>query len=133
VLSGQCFAQRGLARHCVKSDGTKGYESLRVFSPIFKNAQNHPTGIGNRDAEGVQVLRRSERIRLISVGWRDTRSACSVRPTMRRHRFDSLGTLNIHDGQDASGTRVCETRSAATWRAVNPQFDAVASTLATTR
>src|SRR6185295_14574940 len=51
VLSGQCSLVLVSRGTCVKSDGTKGYDSVRVYSPI-KDPNVTPLGLGYRQAGG---------------------------------------------------------------------------------
>ena len=55
ILSGQCTLVMVSAQTCLKTGGTKGYDSLRTFTPI-KDKDLTPLGQGNRNAQGVQVV-----------------------------------------------------------------------------
>src|ERR1043165_1141093 len=70
ILSGQCTLVMVSLGTCLKSDGTKGYDSLRVFNPI-RNADVTPLGLGYRNAQGLQVAGGTDAIRYFMSGSRD--------------------------------------------------------------
>ncbi len=70
VLSGQCTLVMVSLGTCVKSDGTHGYDSLRVYTPI-KDPTVTPLGYGYRNAEGVQVSGGTDAVRYFLSGGRD--------------------------------------------------------------
>jgi hypothetical protein len=110
---------------CTKSDGTKGYDSLRVFSPI-KNASVTPLGYGYRNAQGVQVSGGSDQIRYFLSGGRDDETGVFQLDSYEKHRYDSLG-IAIHPWQMRPNTRLLNAFRGNFSAQVNPQFDVTAT------
>jgi len=110
---------------CTKSDGTKGYDSLRVFSPI-KTASVTPLGYGYRNAQGVQVNGGSDQIRYFLSGSRDDETGVFQLDPYEKARYDSLG-IAIHPWQMRPNTRLLNAFRGNFSAQVNPQFDVTAT------
>jgi TonB-linked SusC/RagA family outer membrane protein len=122
ILSGQCTLVMVSLGTCVKSDGTKGYDSLRVFNPI-RNADVTPLGLGNRNAEGLQVAGGTDAIRYFMSGSRDDEVGVFRLDNYEKNRWDSLG-VTIHPWQMHPNTRLLNAFRGNVSAQVNPQFDA---------
>lgn len=122
VTSGQCNLVMVSLGTCLKSDGTKGYDSLRTYSPI-KDKSVTPLGLGNRNAQGVQVSGGTESIRYFMSAGRDDEIGVFKLDDYERHRFDSLG-ITIHPWQERPNSRLLNTFRGSINAQVNPQFDA---------
>jgi TonB-linked SusC/RagA family outer membrane protein len=122
VTSGQCNLVMVSLGTCLKSDGTKGYDSLRTYSPI-KDKSVTPLGLGNRNAQGVQVSGGTESIRYFMSAGRDDEIGVFKLDDYERHRFDSLG-VTIHPWQERPNRRLLNTFRGSINAQVNPQFDA---------
>jgi TonB-linked SusC/RagA family outer membrane protein len=122
VLQGQCSLVMVSLGTCVKSDGSKGYDSLRIFSPI-KDPSVTPLGIGNRNAQGVQVSGGNDAVRYFMSGSRDDEVGVFTLDPYEQHRFDSLG-VPIHSWQMHPNTRLLNSFRGNVSAQVNPQFDA---------
>ena len=122
INSGQCRLVMVSEGTCVKSDGTKGYDSLRVYSPI-KDPSVTPLGLGNRKAMGVQLNGGTEQIRYFMSASRDDEVGVFKLDDYERDRFDSLG-ITIHPWQERPNSRLLNTFRANISTQVNPQFDA---------
>ena len=122
ILSGQCTLVAVSLGNCVKSDGTKGYDSLRVYSPI-KDPTVTPLGLGSRQAGGLQVNGGTESIRYFMSAGRDNEVGVFKLDDYERNRFDSLG-LTIHPWQERPNSRLLNSFRANVSAQVNPQFDA---------
>jgi len=122
VLSGQCTLVMVSLQTCVKSDGTKGYDSLRVYSPI-KDASVTPLGYGYRNAQGLQVSGGTEAVRYFMSAGRDDETGVFKLDSYERNRFDSLG-VTIHPWQERPNSRLLNSFRANLSAQVNPQFDA---------
>lgn len=122
VTSGQCNLVMVSLGTCLKSDGTKGYDSLRVYTPI-KDKSVTPLGLGNRNAQGVQVSGGTEAIRYFMSAGRDDEIGVFRLDDYERHRFDSLG-VTIHPWQERPNTRLLNSFRGTINAAVTPQFDA---------
>jgi TonB-linked SusC/RagA family outer membrane protein len=122
VLQGQCTLVGVSLGTCVKSDGSKGYDSIRIFSPITDPSVT-PLGIGNRDAEGLQVSGGNDAVRYFMSAGRDNEVGPFRLDDYERHRFDSLG-INIHPWQMHPNTRLLNSFRGNVAAQVNPQFDA---------
>ena len=70
IKAGECTPDRCLRKRCNKTDGSFGYDSLRVFNPIT-NADLTPLGYGYRKAAGLQVAGGTDAIRYFMSGTRD--------------------------------------------------------------
>jgi TonB-linked SusC/RagA family outer membrane protein len=122
VLQGQCTLVAVSLGTCVKSDGTKGYDSVRIFNPI-RTADVTPLGLGNRDAEGVQVSGGTDAVRYFMSAGRDNEIGPFRLDDYERHRFDSLG-ISIHPWQMHPNTRLLNTIRGNISAQVNPSLDA---------
>jgi TonB-linked SusC/RagA family outer membrane protein len=122
VLQGQCTLVGVSLGTCVKSDGSKGYDSVRIFSPI-KASDVTPLGIGNRNAQGVQVSGGTDAVRYFMSGSRDDEVGVFKLDDYEKHRFDSLG-IGIHSWQMHPNTRLLNSFRGNVSAQVNPQFDA---------
>jgi TonB-linked SusC/RagA family outer membrane protein len=122
VLSGQCNLVMVSLGTCVKSDGTKGYDSLRVYSPI-KDKDVTPLGTGYRNAQGVQVSGGNDAVRYFLSGGRDDEVGVFKLDPYEERRFDSLG-ITIHPWQRRPNTRLLNNFRANINAQVNSQFDA---------
>jgi TonB-linked SusC/RagA family outer membrane protein len=122
ILQGQCSLVAVSLGNCVKSDGTKGYDSVRIFNPIT-TPDVTPLGIGNRDAEGLQVSGGTDAIRYFMSAGRDNEIGPFRLDDYERHRFDSLG-LTIHPWQSHPNTRLLNTFRGNLSAQINPSLDA---------
>jgi TonB-linked SusC/RagA family outer membrane protein len=122
ILSGQCTLVMVSLGTCVKSDGTKGYDSLRVFNPI-RNPDVTPLGLGSRNAEGLQVQGGTDAIRYFMSGSRDDEVGVFKLDPYEQNRWDSLG-VTIHPWQMHPNTRLLNAFRGNVSAQVNPQFDA---------
>lgn len=122
VTSGQCNLVMVSLGTCLKSDGTKGYDSLRVYSPI-KDKTVTPLGLGYRNAQGVQVSGGTENIRYFMSAGRDDETGVFKLDDYERNRFDSLG-ITIHPWQERPNSRLLNSFRGTINAQVNPQFDA---------
>ena len=125
ILSGQCNLVMVSLGTCTKSDGTKGYDSLRVYSPI-KDPTTTPLGYGYRNAQGVQVSGGSESIRYFLSGSRDDETGVFKLDQYEKNRYDSLG-IAIHPWQMRPNTRLLNAFRGNFSAQVNPQFDVTAN------
>jgi TonB-linked SusC/RagA family outer membrane protein len=121
VLSGQCNLIMVSLGTCMKTGGTKGYDSLRVYSPI-KDPNTTPLGYGNRNGQGLQVSGGNEAIRYFLSGSRDDETGVFKLDEYERNRYDSLGTP-IHPWQDRPNSRLLNAFRGNLGAQVNPQFD----------
>ncbi len=122
ILSGQCNLVMVSLGTCVKTGGTKGYDSLRVYTPI-KDPSVTPLGTGNRNAEGVQVSGGTEAVRFFMSGSRDDEIGVFRLDDYERNRFDSLG-IPIHPWQMHPNTRLLNSFRGNLSAQISPQFDA---------
>ncbi|MEP6621116.1 MAG: TonB-dependent receptor plug domain-containing protein, partial [bacterium] len=122
ILSGQCTLVMVSLGTCVKSDGTKGYDSLRVYSPIADPSVT-PLGLGYRNAQGLQVSGGTDAIRYFMSGSRDDELGVFKLDDYERNRFDSLG-ITIHPWQMRPNTRLLNSFRGNIAAAVSPTFDA---------
>jgi len=122
ILSGQCTLVMVSLGTCLKTGGTKGYDSLRVFSPI-NDPDVTPLGLGNRNAEGVQVQGGTDAVRYFMSGSRDDEIGVFKLDRYERNRWDSLG-VTIHPWQMRPNTRLLNSFRGNISAQVNPQFDA---------
>jgi TonB-dependent SusC/RagA subfamily outer membrane receptor len=122
ILSGQCTLVMVSLGTCLKTGGTKGYDSLRTFNPI-RDANVTPLGLGNRNAEGVQVSGGSDAIRYFMSGSRDDEIGVFKLDPYEKNRWDSLG-VTIHPWQMRPNTRLLNGFRGNISAQVNPQFDA---------
>jgi len=118
----QCTLQMVSLGTCVKSDGTKGYDSLRVFTPI-KDADLTPLGLGNRQAGGLQVQGGNEQLRYFLSGTRDNEVGVFKLDNYERRYFDSIG-VPITPWMDRPNSRLLNSFRSSVNAQVNPQFDA---------
>jgi len=122
VLSGQCTLVMVSLGTCRKSDGTKGYDSLRVYSPI-KDPTVTPLGLGYRNAEGLQVSGGTDAVRYFMSAGRDDETGVFKLDDYEKNRYDSLG-ITIHPWQMRPNSRLLNTFRGNITAQVNPQFDA---------
>jgi TonB-linked SusC/RagA family outer membrane protein len=122
VTSGQCNLVMVSLGTCLKSDGTKGYDSLRVYSPI-KDKTVTPLGLGYRNAQGAQISGGTESIRYFMSAGRDDETGVFKLDEYERNRFDSLG-ITIHPWQERPNSRLLNSFRGTINAQVNPQFDA---------
>ena len=121
VLSGQCTLVGVSLGTCLKTGGTKGYDSLRVYSPI-KDPSVTPLGYGHRNAQGLQVSGGNDAIRYFLSGSRDDEAGVFQLDQYEQNRFDSLGIV-VHPWQQRPNTRLLNTFRGNIGAQVNPQFD----------
>ncbi|MGE5731919.1 MAG: TonB-dependent receptor plug domain-containing protein, partial [Gemmatimonas sp.] len=122
ILSGQCTLVMVSLGTCLKTGGTKGYDSLRVFSPI-RDPNVTPLGLGYRNAEGLQVQGGTDAVRFFMSGSRDDETGVFKLDPYEKNRFDSLG-IKIHPWQMRPNTRLLNAFRGNISAQVNPQFDA---------
>ncbi|MEO7085550.1 MAG: SusC/RagA family TonB-linked outer membrane protein [Gemmatimonadaceae bacterium] len=125
ILQNQCSLVAVSLGTCVKADGTKGYDSVRVYSPI-KDPTVTPLGIGNRNAFGLQVSGGNDAIRYFLSGGRDDEIGVFQLDPYERNRFDSLN-VTIHPWQMRPNSRLLNNFRGNISAQVNPQFDATVS------
>jgi TonB-linked SusC/RagA family outer membrane protein len=122
ILSGQCTLQMVSIGTCVKSDGTKGWDSLRVYSPI-KDKSVTPLDLGNRQAGGLQISGGNDALRYFLSGTRDNEvGVFRLNPT-ERSRFQEQG-ITIHPWTERPNSRLLNSFRSAINAQVNSQFDA---------
>ena len=121
VLSGQCTLVAVSLGTCMKTGGTKGYDSLRVYSPI-KDPTVTPLGYGNRSAYGAQVSGGGEAVRYFLSGGRDDETGVFKLDQYERNRFDSLG-ITIHPWQMRPNSRLLNNFRGNLSAQVNSQLD----------
>ncbi|HEY1303776.1 MAG TPA: TonB-dependent receptor, partial [Vicinamibacterales bacterium] len=122
VLSGQCNLQMVSVGTCVKSDGSKGYDSLRVFTPI-KDPDLTPLGTGYRQAGGLQISGGTDALRFFLSGSRDNETGVFKLDDYERRRFNALG-VTIHPWMERPNSRLLNSFRSTINAAVNSQFDA---------
>lgn len=122
VKSGECNLVMVSLGTCVKSGGAKGYDSLRVYSPI-KDKTVTPLGLGYRNAQGAQIAGGTDAIRFFMSGGRDDEIGVFKLDPYEEHRFDSLN-VTIHPWQRRPNTRLLNAFRGNISAQVNPQFDA---------
>jgi TonB-linked SusC/RagA family outer membrane protein len=122
VLSGQCNLQMVSVGTCVKSDGTKGYDSVRIFTPI-KDPDLTPLGTGYRQAGGLQLSGGTDALRFFLSGTRDDETGVFKLDNYERRRFDSLGVV-IHPWTARPNSRLVNSFRSSINATVNSQFDA---------
>ena len=126
ILSGQgCTLLAVSLGTCVKSDGTKGYDSLRVFSPI-RDPGVTPLGLGYRNAEGVQVSGGTDVIRYFMSAGRDDEVGVFKLDPYEKNRFDSLGIV-IRPWQKRPNTRLLNSFRGNLSAQITQQLDAALS------
>lgn len=123
VLSGQCRLVMVSAGTCRKSDGSFGYDSVRIYTPI-KDPTVTPLGTGYRYAAGAQVSGGNEAIRYFLSGTRDDETGVFKLDEYERNRYDSLG-ITIHPWQERPNSRLLNGFRANLTAQVNPQLDAL--------
>ena len=106
---------------CVKSDGTKGYDSVRVYSPI-KDPTVTPLGYGYRNAQGIQVSSGNDQVRYFLSGSRDDETGVFKLDPYERTKFETAG-ITIHPWQERPNTRLLNSFRGNLSAQVNPQFD----------
>ena len=125
VLSGQCTLVMVSLGTCRKSDGTKGYDSVRIYSPI-KDPTVTPLGLGYRNAQGIQVSGGTEAVRYFMSAGRDDETGVFKLDPYEKDRYDSLG-ITIHPWQMRPNTRLLNNFRGNISAQVNPQMDAALS------
>jgi TonB-linked SusC/RagA family outer membrane protein len=118
----QCTLQMVSLGTCVKTDGTKGYDSLRVFSPI-KDPDLTPLGTGNRQAAGLQVQGGNDQLRYFLSGTRDNEVGVFRLDNYERRYFQANG-VEITPWMDRPNRRLLNSFRSSVNAAVNSQFDA---------
>lgn len=121
ILSGQCTLVMVSLGTCLKTGGTKGYDSLRVYSPI-KDPTVTLLGYGYRNAEGLQVSGGNDAIRYFLSGSRDDETGVLKLDQYEQNRWDSLG-VTIHPWQVRPNTRLLNAFRGNVSAQVTPQFD----------
>jgi TonB-linked SusC/RagA family outer membrane protein len=122
VLSGQCRLVMVSLGTCVKSDGTKGYDSLRVFNPIT-DPDLTPLGLGYRNAQGVQVAAGTDAIRYFLSASRDDETGVFKLDPYEERLYKSRGQT-IHPWQQRPNTRLLNAFRANVNAQITPQLDA---------
>ena len=122
ILSGQCTLVGVSLGTCLKSDGSKGYDSVRVYSPISDPTVT-PLGYGYRNAQGVQVSGGTDAIRYFMSGSRDDETGVFKLDQYEQRKYDSLG-LVIHPWQKRPNSRLLNSFRGNFAAQVSPQFDA---------
>ena len=123
VLSGSgCTLQAVSLGTCTKSDGTKGYDSLRVYTPI-KDPDVTPLGLGERKAGGVQVQGGNDQLRYFLSGTRDDEVGVFKLDNYERRLFDNTG-VTIHPWMERPNSRLLNSFRSSINAALNSQFDA---------
>ena len=107
---------------CVKSDGSKGYDSVRVYSPI-KDPSVTPLGLGYRNAQGLQVQAGNDQIRYFLSAARDDETGTFKLDPYERDKYKAAG-LTIHPWQERPNSRLLNSFRGNINAQVNPQFDA---------
>jgi TonB-linked SusC/RagA family outer membrane protein len=125
ILSGQCTLVMVSQGTCRKSDGSLGYDSLRVYSPI-KDPSVTPLGLGSRKAAGLQVSGGPENVRYFMSATRDDEIGVFKLDPYERHRFDSLG-VTIHPWQERPNSRLLNSFRGNINAALSPKLDAALS------
>ncbi|MEP6494125.1 MAG: SusC/RagA family TonB-linked outer membrane protein [bacterium] len=108
--------------NCVKSDGTKGYDSVRVYSPI-KDPNVTPLGYGYRNAQGLQVQGGNDQVRYFLSGARDDETGVFKLDPYERSKFETAG-VTIHPWQERPNSRLLNSFRGNINAQVNPSFDA---------
>jgi TonB-linked SusC/RagA family outer membrane protein len=121
ILSGQCNLIMVSLGTCLKTGGTKGYDSLRVYSPI-KDPSVTLLGYGYRNAQGAQVSGGTDAVRYFVSGSRDDETGVLKLDQYEQNRWDSLG-VTIHPWQVRPNTRLLNAFRGNVSAQVTPQFD----------
>jgi len=122
LLAGQCRLIMVSLGTCLKSDGTKGYDSLRVFNPIT-NPDLTPLGLGYRNAMGAQVSAGTDAIRYFLSASRDDEIGVFKLDPYEDSLYKARGQT-IHPWQQRPNTRLLNAFRANVSAQVTPQFDA---------
>ena len=125
VLSGQCTLVMVAAGTCRKSDGTLGYDSLRVYTPI-KDPSVTPLGQGSRKALGVQVTGGSEQVRFFMSASRDDEVGVFKLDNYERDKMNAAG-LTIHSWQERPNTRLLNSFRSNINATLNDKIDVAAA------
>jgi TonB-linked SusC/RagA family outer membrane protein len=125
ILSGQCTLVMVSAGTCRKSDGTFGYDSLRVYTPI-KDPSVTPLGQGNRNAVGVQVQGGSDAVRFFMSASRDDEVGVFKLDDYERDKYNAAG-IAIHPWQERPNSRLLNSFRTNLNATLNPQLDVSAS------
>jgi TonB-linked SusC/RagA family outer membrane protein len=121
ILSGQCTLPMVSAGTCRKSDGTLGYDSVRVYNPIT-DPDATPIGYGNRNAQGVQVSAGTDAVRYFVAAGRDNEVGVFQLPAFEQRRYDSSG-ITAHDWTTRPNTRLMNSFRGNLSAQVNPALD----------
>ena len=122
ILAGQCRLIMVSQGTCLKSDGTKGYDSLRVFNPIT-NPDLTPLGLGYRNAMGAQVSAGNDAIRYFLSASRDDEIGVFKLDPYEDSLYNARGQT-VHPWQQRPNTRLLNAFRANISAQVSPQFDA---------
>jgi TonB-linked SusC/RagA family outer membrane protein len=125
ILSGQCTLVMVSAGTCRKSDGTLGYDSLRVYTPI-KDPSVTPLGQGNRKAFGVQVQGGTDAVRFFMSAARDDEVGVFKLDEYERNKMNAAG-IAIHPWQERPNTRLLNSFRSNINATLNPQLDVSAA------
>jgi TonB-linked SusC/RagA family outer membrane protein len=107
---------------CVKTGGAKGYDSLRVYTPI-KDPDVTPLDLGYRRAGGLQVQGGNETLRFFLSGTRDNEIGVFKLDPYERRKFEAEG-VTIHPWMDRPNRRLLNSFRSSINAALNSQFDA---------
>jgi len=107
---------------CRKSDGTIGYDSLRVYNPIT-DPNATPLGYGNRNAQGVQLSAGTDAIRYFISAGRDEELGVFKLPKFEQARYDSVG-ITPHDWTTRPNARLLNSFRGNISAQVNEKLDA---------
>src|SRR4051812_14535429 len=122
ILSGQCTLVMVSLGTCVKSDGTKGYDSLRTYSPI-RDPNVTPLGLGYRNAFGAQVAGGNEAVRYFMSASRDNEIGVFKLDPYERDKFNAAG-VTIHPWQERPNSRLLNSFRGNVASQINPKLDA---------
>ena len=122
VLSGQCNLPMVSAGTCRKSDGTIGYDSVRVYNPIT-DPKATPLGLGNRNAQGVQLSAGTDAIRYFISAGRDEEIGVFKLPQFEQARYDSVG-ITPHEWTTRPNGRLLNSFRGNISAQVNEKLDA---------
>jgi TonB-linked SusC/RagA family outer membrane protein len=125
ILSGQCTLVMVSAGTCRKSDGTFGWDSVRVYTPI-KDPSVTPLGQGNRNAFGLQVQGGSDAVRFFMSASRDHEIGVFKLDPYERDKMQAAG-LTIHPWQERPNSRLLNSFRSNINATLNPQVDVSAS------
>jgi TonB-linked SusC/RagA family outer membrane protein len=125
VLSGQCTLVMVSLGTCVKTGGAKGYDSVRVFTPI-KDPDLTPLGQGSRNAQGVQVQGGTDQVRFFMSASRDDEVGVFKLDDYERRKANAAG-IEIHPWQERPNTRLLNSFRSNINATLNDKMDVAAS------